>query len=91
MKRYAANPVVSLRDEFEGALLFNPDTDEVVLINETGRIIWEAIACPRTAAEIAARLIAGTTGAADVEADVEAFLASLLPDFVVIHDEVAAS
>ena len=42
MKRYAVNPAVSLREELDGALLYNPDTDEVLLINGTGRLIWDA-------------------------------------------------
>ncbi len=89
MKRYAVNPVVSLRDEDEGALLFNPDTDEVVLINETGRLIWDRIARPRTSAEISAYLAANTEGATHVQEDVERFIESLLPDFVIVHDETS--
>jgi hypothetical protein len=60
MKRYAINPVVSLREEFEGALLYNPDTDDIIFINETGRLIWDAIARPRTVTGIAACLAANT-------------------------------
>lgn len=60
MKRYAANPVVSLRKEFEGALLYNPDTDDIIFINETGRLIWDAITRPRTMAGITAYLAANT-------------------------------
>lgn len=89
MKRYAVNPVVSLREEFEGAMLYNPDADDIVLINETGRIIWDAIAQPQTTAEIAAYLEANTEGAENVSADVDAFIESLLPNFVVVHDETA--
>ena len=89
MKRYALNPVVSLRDELDGALLYNPDADDILLINETGRLIWGAITTPQTTAEIAAYLVATTEGATDVQADVEAFLESLLPNFVVVHDETA--
>jgi len=89
MKRYAVNPEVSLREEFEGALLYNPDADDIVLINETGRIIWDAIAKPLTTAEIAAYLVANTEGAENVSADVDAFIESLLPNFVVVYDEAA--
>lgn len=60
MKRYAVNSLVSLREEFEGALLYNPDTDDVVLINETGRLIWDAIAAPHTLEEISVYLAANT-------------------------------
>jgi len=64
MKRYAANPVVSLREEFEGALLYNPDTDDIVLLNETGQLIWDAIATPQTLEAISAYLAANTDFAA---------------------------
>lgn len=38
---YLRNPDVALRDEDEsGSLLFNPDTGEVLVINDTGRFIW---------------------------------------------------
>ena len=91
MRRYTVNPVVSLRDELEGALLYNPDTNDVVLLNETGRMIWEAVTEPRDASEVAAYLEANTQGAANVQADVEAFIESLLPDFVTVHDETAGN
>jgi len=91
MKRYAVNPAVSLREELDGALLYNPDTDDILLINGTGRLIWDAITRPQTTAEIAAYLEANTDGAVNVHADVEAFIESLLPNFVVILDESIAT
>ncbi|MDM7926611.1 MAG: PqqD family protein [bacterium] len=91
MKRYSVNPVVSLRPEPDGGLLYNPDTDEVVLINETGRLIWDFIRSSRTPDEIAAFIEQETTGAENAAADAESFLESLLPDFVIAHDEPAAS
>ena len=90
MKRYAANPAVSLREESGGALLYNPDLDDVVLINETGRMIWETIVQPQTATEIAAYIEANTKDAENVLADVESFIESLLPDFVILYDEADA-
>jgi hypothetical protein len=40
--RYLRNPDVVLREEDEdGALLFNPDTNQVKVINSTGLFIWE--------------------------------------------------
>ncbi len=86
MKHYAVNPAVSLREELDGALLYNPDTDNILLINETGQLIWDFLAKPRTAEEIAAHLAANTEGASGVREDSETFLKSLLPDFLVIHD-----
>lgn len=87
MKRYAVNPVVSLREESGGALLYNPDLDEVVLINETGRMIWEAIAQPKTIADVTACIETKTKDAENVLADVVSFIESLLPDFVIVYDE----
>jgi hypothetical protein len=81
--------VVSLRDEPGGALLYNPDSDAVVLVNETGQLIWEAITQPKTTMEIAAFVEARTCDAENVLADVEPFIESLLPDFVIFYDEPA--
>lgn len=91
MKRYAVNPVVSLRKESDGALLYNPDQDDIILLNETGVMIWEAMTAPKTAAEIAAYVGENTEGADNVLADVEAFLESLLPNFAVVSDDTAAN
>ncbi len=39
---YLRNPDIALRDEDEsGCLLFNPDTGEVLVVNDTGRFIWD--------------------------------------------------
>jgi len=44
---YRTNEVVSCADEDEdGALLYNPDKDETVLLNPTGRSIWAMLAAP---------------------------------------------
>jgi len=41
-KTYVRNPDIALREEDEsGSLLFNPDTGEVLVINGTGRFIWD--------------------------------------------------
>ena len=54
---YVTNPVVSCREEGpDGALLFNPDTDQVLVINPTGLLIWRALAEPHTQAEVIAVL-----------------------------------
>jgi len=40
--RYSRNPDVVLREEDEdGALLFNPDTDRIRVLNATGLYIWK--------------------------------------------------
>jgi hypothetical protein len=47
--QYIVNPDVSCREEGpDGALLFNPDTDDVVVVNTTGLLIWRALDEPRT-------------------------------------------
>ncbi|MGD1994270.1 MAG: PqqD family protein [Anaerolineae bacterium] len=51
--RYVVNPDVSCREEGpDGALLFNPDTDQVVVVNATGLLIWQALIEPSTREEI---------------------------------------
>ena len=40
---YICNPDVVLREEDEsGTLLFNPDTGDVIVVNGTGRFVWDA-------------------------------------------------
>ncbi|MCP4691585.1 MAG: PqqD family protein [Desulfobacterales bacterium] len=80
--RLRANPGVSCREEGpDGALLFNPDTDDLMAINPAGLTIWRALSRPRTREEIAARLLAAHPEAPPVQAaeDVDAFLQSLGP------------
>lgn len=49
---YMVNPDVSCREEGpDGALLFNPDTNDVLVINVTGLLIWQALTTPRRAAQ----------------------------------------
>ncbi len=51
---FLKNPDVVLREEDpeEGALLFNPDTNQVKVINTTGLFIWQQCKTPRTLEEI---------------------------------------
>ncbi len=59
MTKYIINPDVSCREEGpDGALLFNPDTNQVVVLNVTGLLIWEALASPRTRDEVVEVLLA---------------------------------
>jgi hypothetical protein len=40
--KYMTNPDVVLREEDEdGALIYNPDTDQIKVINPTGLFIWQ--------------------------------------------------
>jgi hypothetical protein len=57
-RRYLANPDVSCREEEpEGALLFNPDTEAIMVVNSTGLLIWQVLDQPRTLDEIVAHLL----------------------------------
>jgi hypothetical protein len=56
--QYRRNPDVVLREEDldEGALLFNPDTSEVKILNTTGLFIWQQCSLARTLEEIVAEV-----------------------------------
>ena len=86
MKKYQINPVVSCGDEgTDGSVLFNPDTDDLVIINLTGRTVWEYLSTPRTLAEIVAYLEERyyIDSAVDTTMkEVEEFLQTLIPDFI---------
>ena len=55
---FLRNPDVVLREEDpdEGALLFNPDTNQVKVINTTGLFIWQQCGVARTLDEIVAEV-----------------------------------
>jgi hypothetical protein len=46
--RYTANHVVSRRDEVDGTLFYNPDVDDVAVINGSGIAVFAYLAEPRT-------------------------------------------
>ena len=78
---YIVNPDVSCREEEpDGALLFNPDTDKVLLINTTGLLIWRTLDRPHTEDEIVAALqeLCNNVPANQVGSDVHEFLEQLL-------------
>ena len=56
--KYLKNPDVVLREEDpdEGALLFNPDTNHVKVINTTGLFIWQQCGNVHTLEEIIAEV-----------------------------------
>ncbi len=90
MTRYLANTVVSCRDEGEdGALLFNPDLDGAALINPTGRLIWDILVLPHTVEEISDLLAEklNMPDASVVAKDVEEFLMTLQPDFILVESD----
>jgi hypothetical protein len=82
--RFVANREVSRRDEEGGTLLYDPDADEVTIVNSTGVELWDALAEPRTVDELAARLVETFSGV-DFETattDVRAFLEEIPDNFV---------
>ncbi len=90
MTRYLANSVVSCRDEGEdGALLFNPDLDGAAFINPTGRLIWDILVLPHTVDEITNQLAEklNMPDASVVAKDVEEFLMTLQPDFILVESD----
>ena len=91
---YIANPDVSCREEGpDGALLFNPDTDQVLVINPTGLLIWRALARPQGRDQVVAALVeqCDNVPADQVGRDVDEFLDPLLgKGFVGIYGETTA-
>ena len=56
---YIANPDVSCREEAprEGAILFNPDTDAVLVVNPTGLVLWRALEVNVSRKELVLRIL----------------------------------
>jgi hypothetical protein len=82
--RYLANREVSRREEEGGTLLYDPDADEVTIVNATGAELLDALDEPRTVDELAGRLVAVFSGV-DLErarADVLTFLDDIPDNFV---------
>ncbi len=80
MPRYLANPDISCREDGpEGALLFNPDTDDLLVINPTGLLIWQALSHPRTTDELVTHLLQKFKNVSldQVNADVAEFIQTL--------------
>ncbi|HOT90817.1 MAG TPA: PqqD family peptide modification chaperone [Anaerolineae bacterium] len=78
---YLVNPDVSCREEGpDGALLFNPDTDAVLVINTTGLLIWETLHKPCDKAAVVAALMerCDNVPVDSVAADVDEFIEQLI-------------
>jgi hypothetical protein len=60
--RYVAKPEVSAREEEGGTLLYDPDKDQVTMVNAAGAELWDALAEPRTVYELAERLVEASDG-----------------------------
>jgi hypothetical protein len=90
-KRYQANPGVSCGDEEDGAVLYNPDSDDTTVINLSGRGLWAFLETPRSVEEMAAYLVQTycEVGAEQAAEDAAQFVQSLLPGFVLEVDDGA--
>jgi hypothetical protein len=80
--QFLRNPDVVLREEDpdEGALLFNPDTNQVKVINTTGFFIWQQCSVARTLDEIVAEVQKGfdEIPSEQVAQDVQEFVDGML-------------
>jgi hypothetical protein len=80
--KFLQNPDVVLREEDpdEGALLFNPDTNQVKVINTTGLYIWQKCDIARTLDEIVAEVQKGfdEVPSEQVAQDVQEFVDSMV-------------
>lgn len=78
---FMGNPDVSLREENgEGALLFNADTDALLIINPVGLIIWNFVrAHPRTRQDVIKHIKeeCDDVPSEQLEADIDEFLKDL--------------
>ncbi|MEI7450617.1 MAG: PqqD family peptide modification chaperone [Desulfomonile sp.] len=74
-----ANPIAVLREEFDNwAVLFNPDTADVIGISPVGVRIWKLMDGQRTVSDIAASLAEHFSGLpATAEEDVVSFILEL--------------
>jgi hypothetical protein len=78
---YRANPEVVLREEDDdGALLFNPDTNDVKVLNHSGLLIWKTCQTVQSHPAIIQTIRDHFDEVPEetVDRDVETFLASLL-------------
>jgi hypothetical protein len=75
-----AIPRISLREEEDGAILFDVETNGLLIVNPVGLLIWKHILTyPRTRKDIVIHLnkVCNEVPQEQVEADVEAFLSEL--------------
>jgi len=82
--QYQANSVVSCGVEEDGAILYNPDTDETSVINLSGLNLWNFLKTSRSADEIGAHLLLSYSNVSieQVRKDVDSFINMLIPDFL---------
>lgn len=74
---YLCNPDIVLREEDEnGGLLFNPDTNQIKVVNSTGLFIWKRLGSSQGAQAVIAAILSEFEDVPQdvVAADVQAFL-----------------
>ena len=79
--QYLCNPDVVLREEDEdGGLLFNPDTNQVKVVNTTGLFIWKQFTALNRFDAVAEALMSNFEEATAevVQADLKEFLDEML-------------
>jgi hypothetical protein len=86
---YTVNPVVSRREEADGTLLYNPDVDDVAVINGSGLEVLGFLSEPRTVAAVAAHITEVYNGVEPEQAaaDAASFVESLAPTYIIEVDE----
>lgn len=86
--RFQINPVVSCGEETDGAVLFNPDTDNTAAINLSGLMLWHFLQTPRTISEMCSYLANQYPDipTSQTMADVTGFIETLKPDFLLETD-----
>lgn len=79
--RYMRNPDVTLREEDEdGGLLFNPDTNQIQVVNTTALHIWKACDGTRTIPELVQALLEDFEGAPadEIHQDTQEFIDAMV-------------
>ena len=90
--KYLVDPDISFRQEDDGGLLYNVETDSLEVLNPVAVAIWSFLAAPRTQAEVVDHLCAVCAGAVreQVEQDTGEFLESMLKKgFIGVVEEPA--
>lgn len=83
--KYIANPDVVFRREEDEAILFNPETGDVKLLNRTGALIYRMLDGNNTLADIEEMIIEKfkVVDKDDIRQDIEAFFSTMIHcDFI---------
>lgn len=89
--RYIQNPDVIVKEEdSEGALVFNPDTDKIMVLNPTGYFVWRQCNGRNSMPELVAAIREGFADVPEerVAGEVQGFLEKMIAEgFIGILDE----